>query len=158
MQSRPDETKLRLATEDDVATLVELVRAYHEGDGIESDPVELPSVLMRLLTDSTKGRIWLIELNADVVGYVAVCLGYSIEFRGDAVVDEIYLAPQRRGRGIGSRALALTIAETAKLGAHALHLEVDPDNEAAVRLYRRAGFATRRYRLMSHRLRAGSRA
>jgi len=150
---------LRLATEADTARLVELVRAYHASDGIESDAAELPAILRPLLTDSTKGRIWLIDFGGETVGYVAICFGYSIEFRGvDAFVDEIYLAPAFRGRGIGTQALSLAIDAARALGAHALHLEVDPDNAAAVRLYRRGGFAARRYRLMSQVFTQGARA
>ena len=160
-RSPPDATRLVRATDADVTALVAFVRAYHEGDGIESDPAALPAVLRPLLADSTrtkaapdddaaKGRIWFIEHAGATVGYVAVCFGYSIEFRGvDAFVDEIYLAPAVRGRGIGAQALQLAIDAVRALGVPALHLEVDPDNAAAVRLYRRAGFAERRYRLMS---------
>ena len=163
-RSPPDATRLRRATGADLTALVALVRAYHDGDGIESDAAELPAILRPLLADSTrpdagaqlrdgvpKGCAWLIEHAGETVGYVAICFGYSIEFRGvDAFVDEIYLAPAYRGRGIGAQALRLAIDGARAHGAHALHLEVDPDNAAAVRLYQAAGFATRRYRLMSH--------
>lgn len=151
--------RLALATEADVDALAALVRAYHAGEGIESDIAELPSVLRPLLNDATKGRAWFIEHEGAVVGYVAICFGYSIEFGGvDAFVDEIYLAPSHRGRGLGTRALALAIDAARELGAHALHLEVDPANPAAMRLYRSAGFGDRRYRLMTLRFVDGASA
>jgi ribosomal protein S18 acetylase RimI-like enzyme len=60
---------------------------------------------------------------------------------GVFVVD-FYVRPQQRGRGIG---LAL-IKEAARLGHHKgarfMRLDVERDNEAALRLYDRLGFRT----------------
>ena len=86
-----------------------------------------------------------------MVGYAALCFGYSIEFRGrDAFVDELFIAEQARGKGLGSRVLELIRKEAARLGIVALHLEVARDNTRARRLYEKWGFRAReRYYLMS---------
>jgi ribosomal protein S18 acetylase RimI-like enzyme len=146
---------LRLAGLDDVDRLAVMVRDYHATEGIEADVAAYPRILRPLLEPGDVGRIWLVDVDDVVAGYVAVCFGYSIEFRGrDAFVDEIYVVPALRGRGVGSRALELAVAECERLGLAALHLEVDLDNHTARELYRRQGFALReRYQLMTRYLR-----
>lgn len=52
----------------------------------------------------------------------------------------IYVRPAWRGRGYGTRLLELVKADLPTLGAEGLLLTVAPDNDAALALYRRAGF------------------
>jgi ribosomal protein S18 acetylase RimI-like enzyme len=141
--------ELRLCTRDDHELLHALVTAYHAEDRVPHDARALARVLGPLI-DGTAGAIWLIREEQSVLGYVALCFGYSIEFGGrDAFIDEIYVAPSHRGRGIGRTVLERLDAHAAALGVRALHLEVDHHNPAA-RLYERVGFRSReRYRLMS---------
>ena len=141
--------ELYLCTRDDHELLHTLVAAYHAEDHVPHDARALARVLGPLI-DGTAGAIWLIREEQEVLGYVALCFGYSIEFGGrDAFIDEIYVAPSHRGRGIGRMALERLDAHAVALGVRALHLEVDHRNPAA-RLYERVGFRTReRYRLMS---------
>jgi GNAT superfamily N-acetyltransferase len=145
---------LRRASREDVARLTAMVQAYHTTEGIIADPADYPRVLRPLLEGDDRGRIWLIAEGGVIAGYVALCFGYSIEFGGrDAFVDEIFVLPERRGRGVGTRALDLVVAEAGRLGIRALHLEVDRDNHTARELYARRGFALRdRYQLMTRPL------
>lgn len=156
MPSQSDPISLRLALPDLLDGLIPFVHAYHRTEGIDSDVRELPRVLLPLLADNGEGRIWFIDVSDRPIGYVALCFGYSIEFGGrDAFVDEIYLEPEYRGRGIGGRALTLVIAAARSYGVRALHLEVDSNNQPALRLYRAKGFQARsRYQLMSQDLAA----
>lgn len=146
--------QLRLIKEPDLPQLLPLVRAYHEFEGIAHPDADTESALRPLIGESALGRIWLVCLASQPIGYVALCFGYSIEFAGrDAFVDEMFIAPKYRGRGFGQEALALVRHEAAELGIRALHLEVARDNRRAQSLYRRAGFAPRdRFLLMSARL------
>ena len=88
------------------------------------------------------------------VGYIAVTFGWSIEFGGlDGIVDELYIRPAVRKRGMGSEALHGISMALRDAGVRALHLEVDRDNDTAQRLYGRTGFQARdRYMLMTRKL------
>jgi ribosomal protein S18 acetylase RimI-like enzyme len=143
------EVELRECTPRDRALLRALIAAYHAEDRVAHDADALEAIVTPLL-DGTYGRIWMIVAAGEVVGYVAMCFGYSIEFGGrDAFIDEIYLVPAHRGRGIGKATLEHLEVEARAFGVRALHLEVDHDNPAA-HLYERVGFRSRnRYRLMS---------
>jgi ribosomal-protein-alanine N-acetyltransferase len=59
---------------------------------------------------------------------------------GEAEILSVAVAFARRGRGLARALLDLHLRRLAGLGAQAVFLEVDEDNEPARRLYRRAGF------------------
>jgi ribosomal protein S18 acetylase RimI-like enzyme len=70
-----------------------------------------------------------------------VTFGYSIEFGGrDAFLDELFISPDARGRGLGTRALEVAAQACREAGILAVRLEVDRGNTGAQRLYRAHGF------------------
>ena len=109
------------------------------------------AAVTRLLETPALGGIWLVLEGDALAGYIALCIGFSIEFGGhDGFVDEFYLAPEYRGRGGGRHALQALIPLAAERGVNALHLEVARDNAPARALYARCGFIAReKYVLMS---------
>ena len=58
----------------------------------------------------------------------------------EAEILSVAVASARRGRGLARAMLNLHLRRLAGLGARAVFLEVDEDNEPARRLYQRAGF------------------
>ncbi|MGR8920588.1 MAG: N-acetyltransferase family protein [Gammaproteobacteria bacterium] len=135
---------LREATPADAATLLPLVTAYHDFEQFDTTPAAREAAVRRLLDEPALGGIWLVLADGHVAGYLALCLGFSIEFGGhDAFVDEFYLAPEFRGRGGGSFALAAVREAARGRGVAALHLEVARDNARARALYRKVGFVAR---------------
>lgn len=146
--------RLHACVEHDLDTLVPMVKAYHEFEGIGLRQAEREASVRMLITDKNKGGVWLINNTEELCGYIALCYGYSIEFGGlDAFVDEFYILPEFRGMGIGRQVLGLIKAEAKKDSIRALHLEVAKDNNRAVRLYASEGFTARdKYILMSTEL------
>ena len=59
---------------------------------------------------------------------------------GEAEILSVAVVSARRGRGLARALLNLHLRRLAGLGASAVFLEVDEDNEPARRLYQRAGF------------------
>lgn len=145
--------EFRLARPDDVPSLLPLMQAFYRDTDTPFDPRAASRALAALVADPALGRVFLIEVAAEAAGYAVLTLGFSLEFEGkDAFVDELFVAPEHRGHGLGRAALRLLESAAAELGVRALHLEVGPDNESATLLYRRAGFEDRRHRLMTKRL------
>ena len=135
---------LRLAEQGDLEQVLTYVRAYHEIEGITHSALNTASAVRPLLGQSTLGRVWLICRGPQSIGYIAICFGYSIEFGGrDAIVDELFILPEHRGKGFGTAVLALAKSEAALLDVKALHLEVARSNEKAQRLYKSSGFISR---------------
>ena len=131
--------------------LLPLVRSYHRFEEIEMTEDARAAAVTPLLGDSSLGKVWLIKPADVIVGYVAICYGYSIEFQGrDAFVDEFFLIESARGQGIGRDALHVVRAAATEMGIVALHLEVARSNTRARRFYESLGFTARdRYHLMS---------
>lgn len=142
---------IQLATESHLDQLLSFVRAYHQFEALDTTEQLRAQSVRRLLCDHDLGRIWLILDSSAAVGYIALCKGYSIEFGGyDAFIDEFFIDQNARGRGIGTKVLALVKAEAMKLGIRALHLEVARTNSRAQKLYQAANFKPRtQYMLMS---------
>ena len=135
---------LRIAEENDLDQVLTYVRAYHEFEGIAHSAVNTASAIRPLLGINTLGRVWLIHLGSQSIGHIVICFGYSIEFCGrDAVVDEMFILPEHRGKGFGKAVLALVKSEAALLDVKALHLEVAHSNESAQSMYKSAGFVPR---------------
>lgn len=85
----------------------------------------------------------------DLVGFVmftAETGQYDQDVRR-GLVQNIYVAPSHRGRGIGSTLLAAAEARLDEGGVEAVALDVLADNEAALRFYRRHGYAAHRVEL-----------
>ena len=144
-------TELRIAARQDVETLVPLIMAYHRFEEVDMPEPVVRQAIAPLLGGSDHGRIWLIHHDGECAGYVALCLGYSVEFAGrEAFIDELYLHEPYRGRGIGRAAIDEVVRQAAALGVRAVHLEVAQGNETAQRFYSAMGFAPRsRYFLMT---------
>ncbi len=145
---------LRLARPDDLDRLMGLVSAFHSESGIAQDDDKRRTALAPLLEGIPHGCIYLIGPGRAPLGYVILTFGWSVEFGGmDAFVDEIYIRPAVRGRGIATEVLHDLPKALAEAGLTALHLEVDRTNESAHKLYLRSGFKPRdRYMLMSKML------
>ncbi|MDA9865502.1 GNAT family N-acetyltransferase [bacterium] len=143
---------LHLATLEDLQRLLPMVAAYHAFDGIESDEAHREAALRPVLVGVPHGAIWLIGPKIAPVGYVCVSFGWSLELGGlDGMIDEFWIREKIRGRGMGSETLVALQKALQAAGVRAVSLEVADINETATRLYRRAGFKARDYRLMTWR-------
>ena len=131
MTSTPEIT-LELAGPTQLEKLLPLVSAYHAFEEVESSSEQRRSSVANLLQDKSLGEIWLIRKLGGLIGYIAVCYSYSIEFGGrDAFIDEFYVEAVERGKGIGSKVLIEVSALLRERDIVALHLEVDGTNERA---------------------------
>ena len=121
--------------------IVAMMRGYYAQDGYTFVEDEARAAALMLINDPALGRLWVVRDRDTVVGYLAVALGFSFEYRGrEAFVDELLIAESHRGRGLGREALELAETYCREAGVNALHLEVERHREPALELYRRRGF------------------
>lgn len=142
---------LTLAGPDHYDRLMPLVAAFHGEAGITLSDQARADAVAPLLNGSPLGVAYLIGPARAPIGYIIVSFGWSVEFGGmDGFVDELFVRPGVRGRGIASEVLHALPRALAGVGLKALHLEVNVENEGAQKLYGRAGFALRSgYHLMT---------
>lgn len=149
------ETHFTIAQPADTETLIDMMRDYYGYDHIPFDEPSARAALARLTDDESLGRIWLIEQEGQAIGYLAITLGYSLEYGRDAFIDEVYLREPYRDQGIGQRAFALAEEACRALGVQALHLEVERDNTRAQAFYRKIGYEDHDRYLLTKRLSDG---
>jgi len=147
-------TAMRLANANDLDRLMPMVEAFHREMGIASDPMDREEALKPLLEGSPFGMIYLVGLDRAPMGYAILTLSWAVEFGGmDAFLDEFWVRPAVRGRGIGTDILTRLPAALGAHGIKAIHLEVDRADAATRRMYNRAQFEDReRYMLMTRKL------
>ena len=111
------------------------------GEPLRFDRELRRTLLKQLSLINDLGRLWVIDLDGAPVGYVVLTFGYSFEYEGrDALIDELFVKEELRGRGIGRQTIDFLSEACPSLGIKAVHLEVDHDNANAQRLYRNSGF------------------
>ena len=135
---------LQIAHPADIERLLPLVAGFHAFAGIEQSDDARRAALMPLLDGTPHGVAYLIGPKVSPVGYIVVSFGYSVELGGiDGFIDEFFIREKVRRRGMGYEVLLALLPALAEHGVKALHLEVAKDNDAARRLYERAGFKSR---------------
>lgn len=137
----------------DLDEIVELQAGYYREDGYPFSKADARRTWGELLEHEDYARAWVFEAEGSIVGYCVLTLGFSLEYRGrDAFVDEIYIAPEWRGQGLGRRALELIEKTARALGVRALHLEVETEKAGARGLYESVGFRGNHRALLTKRL------
>lgn len=145
------EVSYRAAATSDIDCLLQLMLGLQQ-----DDPWSVPfreevvrESLRELLINPSVGRVFLICDADSCVGYVVVSFDFSLEYGGrNAWIDELFIRPELRGKGIGSKALDFAVQVARECGAKVLHLEVNRGNPA-INLYRRHGFEDHNRSLLS---------
>ena len=74
-------------------------------------------------------------------GVALVTLRSNVWYDGPvALLDELYVAPDRRGHGLGTAMIQLLIADAKENGISAIEINVDAEDVDAQRFYDRHGF------------------
>lgn len=130
--------------------ILPMVQDFYQGDAV-LHPVD-PEILERSFRDAADPqepllRGLLIEMDGQPAGYLYITQCYSAEVGGRCIfLEEIYLAPAFRGRGLGGEILAWI--ESQYPTARRFRLEVNDINQNAIRLYQKAGYQYLRYEQM----------
>ncbi|WP_343503933.1 GNAT family N-acetyltransferase [Alloyangia pacifica] len=140
---------LHLAGSDDLERLLPMVASFQAERGTEPDEARLTAALTPLLEGAPQGAAWLIGPRKAPVGYVVVSFGWSVESGGmTGTIDQLYIRPAVRSRGMGSEALFQLTQALRQGGITALQMEVDREDEHLQRFCRRARLQDRGAALM----------
>jgi ribosomal protein S18 acetylase RimI-like enzyme len=151
-QSDGGAVRFELAKPEHVDIVIGMMRGLEDADPEPRafDEASRRAIFDRFVRHSTYGKAWLIVCDEKYVGYVVLTVSFSFEYRGyDAFIDELYIAKEYRGRGIGRQAMEFIEVAAAELGVNAIHLEVTHGNDPAIGLYRRVGYAGNQRHLMT---------
>jgi GNAT superfamily N-acetyltransferase len=127
--------------EGDVPAAVALLAAQLREHAIPSDDGHVESSLRGILAHPDQGIVLVAGLDERPAGVAYVSFARPLEHRGEvAWLEELYVSPESRGRGIGTRLLREAIARAEARGCVSLELEVKRGHERALNLYGREGF------------------
>ncbi|HEY5450609.1 MAG TPA: GNAT family N-acetyltransferase [Polyangia bacterium] len=133
---------IRRATPADRDATVALLVAQMREHDIATPAERLADAFDRVVADPERGVILLARDGERAVGVAALSYAFPIEVgQRTAWLEELYVEPAVRARGIGTALLqsALEIADAA--GAVAVDLEIVVGHERVERLYSRFGFS-----------------
>ena len=123
-----------------IEDLVPWAEKYYHEDKIAFDAARFNRALNGAVA-SGLGSAWWLTIDGERVGYALMMDSWSIEFGGLAcVLDEIYVAPAWRGKGIASQAIIALREQFRARGGVMMCMETTPDNFSAQKLYQRLGF------------------
>ncbi len=137
--------EIRQATTSDVPALVPLVKQYWTFEHLEGfDAGRIADGLTRLLTMAHLGNGWIALADGEPAGYLLAVYVFSLEHLGlTAEIDEFFVLPEHRGKGIGESLLAAAERQFIALGCTNSSLQIGRDNAAARRFYHRHGYTDR---------------
>jgi len=136
-----EDVDTRLAVAADADALLPLMEAFNADEAIPWRPDAMRAAFVELTGDARLGFALVAHAAGAPVGYIVVTYGFDLEWAGrDAFVTELFVAAPVRRRGVAERLLREAEAHARSNRTCALHLVVRPANEAAIALYRHAGF------------------
>ena len=134
--------KIRPLTMCDKETYLRMAREFYATDAvlIHIGEEHFLSTFDELMRSDEYAICYIFELDGETVGYSLLAKTYSQEAGGLVLwIEEIYVSPEFRGRGIGKEFFAFLL-ENKPRDVKRLRLEVERENEGAVKLYRSFGF------------------
>lgn len=117
-----------------------LIAAYHAAEGVKPRPERISWAVDQVLRNRFPGTLLVAREKRVVVGVVLAVYQPSAELGRVLVVNDFFVEPTLRRKGIG-RALATKLLEEAKaMHVDEIDLEVLPANAAAAAFWKALGF------------------
>ena len=136
---------IRIATEADVAAILEIYRPYVENTTITFEyDVPTQEAFLERFRGITAQYPWLVwEEAGRILGYAYAAAPYARAAYAWCAEPSVYLRPEVRRRGIGSRLYAVLEALLLRQGYQVLYALVTSENEASLRFHESRGYRLR---------------
>ncbi len=134
------ESTIRAMTREDRAAVLEMMRVFYASPAVLSNGSEeiFENDIENCVNDSPYLEGYIIENAGHIQGYGMVAKSFSTEFGKPCIwIEDLYIKDAFRGLGIGKVFLDY-IAD--KYAGCLLRLEVEEENQRAMKLYRKCGF------------------
>jgi GNAT superfamily N-acetyltransferase len=133
---------MRQADRDDIPMLLTLMSEFYSESGYALNHAVAESAFSAVLSDERLGYVWLIDEESKDVGYIVVTLRFGMEYGGlMACLDDLFVVPRSRNKGLGTRALVQIRDFCKTIGIRAITVAVGFSNGPAQAVYRRIGLA-----------------
>ena len=132
---------IAVVREDDIPDLLPLMRAYSEFYGAPPDDERLLGVARMLIEQPHEGVQFIArDEDGEALGFATVYMTWETLDAGRlAVMNDLFVARQARGRGVGAALIEECRRFAAERRAGKLAWQTAPNNEIAHRLYESVG-------------------
>lgn len=147
---------IRLCHPEDASLLAPLIRALAVEEGADPNDLDGVETVVSALLQSGVSDFLLATIEGRPAGCLQIAYRLSTWAAAPyAYLEDFYLAPEARARGIGTKMLDYALQRAEGQRAYAVALDVRVENSAAQRLYRRFGFEDTRSIVMKRALPLG---
>ena len=131
---------IRELTREDKGAVINMMRVFYASAAVYTNGSEeiFENDVENCINDSPYLEGYVFEENGNLLGYAMVAKSFSTEFGKPCMwIEDIYLKPECRGEGVGMQFMEYM---KEKYPDTLQRLEVEEENETALKLYRKAGF------------------
>lgn len=129
------------ATAAEHGVLVDLLTRQLAEHDLPADGARVERAVTGILEDQGRGFLLVARVESVAVGVAYVAHHWSLEHGGPSCwLEELYVLPQWRCRGIGSALVRTALERAHAQGCLVMDLEVTADHARAAQLYEREGF------------------
>ena len=136
---------IRKMIQDDKSTIIDMMRVFYASPAVLSNGSEeiFEVDVENCVNESPYLEGFVFEENGEILGYGMIAKSFSTEFGKPCIwVEDLYLKPEYRGQGIGSKFLEYLEQNYTDC---IFRLEVEEENERAIHVYEKNGFAVLPY-------------
>ena len=138
------------ASKESIPKILEMMADFYALEGYLFDFETTKLNLHKFIADVNLGKLWLLILEEEIIGYIVMAFGFSFEYGGrDALIDEFFISEEYRDKGIGAKSIEFVTQQAKMLGVNTLHLEVERRNKRGTSLYVKQGFRDNKRLLMN---------
>lgn len=137
--------KIRNMTSADTDAVLGMMRTFYSSAAVYTNGSDeiFTNDIRACVSDDPFIEGYILEADSKTVGYAMTAKSYSTEFGKRCIwIEDLYIIDKYRGLGIG-RVFFDYITE--KYDGALFRLEVEAENERAVKLYKKCGFTTLPY-------------
>jgi len=125
----------------DLPIILELLSLQFEEHQIGVSEKALSTAIKAMLAEPRLGFFLMARFGEQAVGLACVSFCWTLEHGGkSAWLDELYVLPEYRSRGIGGLLIEAVLQTAKAQGCAAIDLEVDHEHRRVEQLYQRFGF------------------
>ena len=131
---------IRLMTEKDKSGVLEMMRKFYASPAVFTNGSEevFLNDIENCINDNPYLEGYIFENSNDIQGYSMIAKSFSTEFGKPCIwIEDLYIKDECRGLGIGSMFMEFI---KNKYTNCIFRLEVEEENERAIKLYKKCGF------------------
>lgn len=132
--------KIRVMTKTDQNTVLDMMRVFYASPAVLSNGSEeiFFNDIENCVNDCPYLEGYIFEDGQEVQGYAMLAKSFSTEFGKPCIwIEDLYIKPAYRGLGIGSSFFAYIEKKYPNM---LLRLEVEKENENAIKVYEKCGY------------------